>query len=91
MMPSQASFQTLVDQALGIESLVLDEPVTVLVPVIPDPLQHTVRVGKQHGNGVLGEPPAADGSKYRHEQRRGVDAAVICRLQKQGDDQKQGD
>ena len=39
-----------------------------------------VRVGQQGGNGLLGEPPAADGPKHTHKQRGRVDAAMIFRL-----------
>jgi hypothetical protein len=67
----------LVDKALIVEAFIFDEPVTVTVAVVPDPVQSTVRVGKQRRDVFRGDSPAGDFAQQGHEQGCGVGAAVV--------------
>lgn len=61
----------LIDQPPRVETLVLYEAVTILVAEVANPLQGTVCMGEQTGDGVLCETPAAHRSQDDNKQRSG--------------------
>ena len=69
---------SLLDEPLVGLARVLDEPVTVGVAVPFDPGQRVIDVGRQRANegGVTG--PAEVGRGQHHEERCGIDAAVVA-------------
>src|SRR5207237_117926 len=67
----------LVGQALRCGPLVLDVPVAVAIAVPLDPVQGPIGMGQQAVDELLMEAPAPHLPEQHHEERGGVDGAVV--------------
>ncbi len=79
MTPVDRVLPTLVDEATGTQSLVLDEAVAVLVPVGVDPLERPVGSWEESEDLVSRGAEARQLAEQTDEKWRGVDRAVVRR------------
>lgn len=82
--PVPGVLPALIDQASTVETFILDKAVSVLIPIVLDPVPRTVRMRLERGDGLLGNPPAAHFTQHNEEQRCGIQAAVVNRFTAQG-------